>query len=343
MNNTFSCGICNLKFSVFDDFKGHMGQHVLTTKSQKISPPKRAFPTPPPSAKNVMKPVPTPALATPSSILIQKQQRKVAKRRGRKKGAPKEDLEGQYKCESCDKIFKYKPLLHAHQKIHNQEKRKDYCVQCNSRFINQDALQIHKINCPPKNLNRDAFIVQNRSNATPSTLLSEKHVDVEYVRASNNEIFSRITPSPPSTASPKVETYLVSSDSKEMPSYTMISNQPIKNISNCEVDSSNVRIMYMCKNCNLAFDNINLLEDHHQECMPDDQLKGEDSLIYHDASDAIECSVGEEVVLAEDGFHEMDVNFETEQSDLNVLVSDTGETYVVCLDNQEADPICLSG
>ena len=75
MNNTFSCGICNLKFSVFDDFKGHMGQHVLTTKSQKISPPKRAFPTPPPSAKNVMKPVPTPALATPSSILIQKQQR----------------------------------------------------------------------------------------------------------------------------------------------------------------------------------------------------------------------------------------------------------------------------
>merc|ERR1719508_471098 len=102
--------------------------------------------------------------------------------------------------------------------------------------------------------------------------------------------------------------------------------------------------MYMCKNCNLAFDNINLLEDH-QECLAD-ELKQEDDLIYHDASDAIECStVGEEVVLAEDGFQEMDVNFETEQSDLNVLVSDTGETYVVCLDNQEteADSICLSG
>lgn len=371
MENILSCGVCGVKFPGFDNFRTHMKEHL--TSGEKTQQTRNEE-----SVRHAQK------------ILthLRKPVRKIRKKRKTSKKIKKDEIEGEYKCDYCEKIFKYQPLLTNHLKLHNQERLKDYCSKCNSRFVNPRALQIHKTNCPPKNPGHNLYF---QCPACPLNFVSEErrneHERIQHARLRcpncTLSFYDRSFVSHLKTCSKggsiegdgdsRVQTFIVSanvkgllsdvSESGKQTNYAVVSNEVMKHLKS-QLEGKSVETLYLCKSCNHAFKNMNQLEAHQQSCgaseissSPDKEVQhsqddeNDDNLFYTtdggvgtDPDEVLECDtvVGEEVVLDQDGFQEMEVNLQ-DSSDLNYLVSDTGDTYVVCLDNhnqqdEETDP-----
>eukprot|EP00088_Acartia_fossae_P017418 TRINITY_DN19889_c0_g1_i12.p1 TRINITY_DN19889_c0_g1~~TRINITY_DN19889_c0_g1_i12.p1 ORF type:complete len:513 (-),score=123.60 TRINITY_DN19889_c0_g1_i12:752-2290(-) len=291
MENTLSCGVCSQQFTNFVGFTSHMKDHMANKKkveSQKI-------------VTSVASPAAIEKAAKPPPVIIKRQIvvkkppiHKTRKKRikKRKKKRKVEEVEGEYKCDFCDKIFKYLPLLNTHLKIHSQERRNDYCVKCNSRFVDSLALQLHKGNCSTLKKPQKLFF---QCSACPLNFATEQRSKdheqlhhaklrcpncqqlfldnnlVSHVRSCKPVLYSGVTDGlqgDNNEASSKIQTFIVSSDVKGLlaqqqrgSNFTVVSNEVMRQLKT-QLQGTNVETLYMCKACNHAFKSINQLEQH---------------------------------------------------------------------------------